>query len=193
MMTYFRTLLCIVMIVLIVLATAHTCQAQTLPPPAVKAAVTEIFGPYLGIASGQDAGGLIGVRFTVWPTSFLSVWAGAGWALIKPSYNAGLELRLPTNGRVSPFVVAMTGYNAIIKIQGADQLNNIFFGPTVGAGLMVQRKRGTNYWRFSVNLPFRSTEMIDYYESLKQRPDIEFTQALVPFTVGIGYHFSLSN
>src|ERR1043165_8761640 len=116
-----------------------------------------IKGLYLGPGLGQDAGGL-GARLTYWVNPAVSVFAGGGWALVGGAYNAGGELRLPTKGRVSPFATAMYGYNAVIKIEDRDDLGGIYYGATIGAGIMVQQSNDRNYWRFSINVPFRSEE-----------------------------------
>ncbi|MBL7940410.1 MAG: hypothetical protein JNL43_13705 [Flavobacteriales bacterium] len=159
--------------------------------PAIGQEQPGIDGLHLGIGLGQDVGGIIGARATYWAAPWLSGFVGGGWAVVGAAYNAGMELRLPTKSRTSPFLVAMYGYNGVIHIRGKETLDDIYYGPTVGAGLMLQQRFAGNYWRFSINIPFRSQEMMDDWEAIKARPDIEVVSDLVPITFGVGYHFSL--
>ncbi len=151
----------------------------------------DIDGFHLGVGLGQDVGGIIGARATYWAAPWLSGFVGGGWAVIGPGYNAGVELRLPTKSRTSPFLVGMYGYNGVIHIKGKESLDDMYYGPTVGVGLMLKQRVAANYWRFSINVPFRSQQMLDDWEAIKARPDIEVIADLVPITVGVGYHFSL--
>ena len=148
-------------------------------------------GFFLGVGMGQDVGGLPGARATYWVAPYLSGFVGGGWALVGGGWNAGVELRLPSEGRTKPFVTGMYGYNGVIRIEGLDQLNGIYLGPTVGGGIKVQQRRTRNYWRFSINVPFRSQEMLDAWEAIKARPDVRIESDLLPITVGVGFHFSL--
>ncbi|MGV3636493.1 MAG: hypothetical protein ACO1NQ_02475 [Flavobacteriales bacterium] len=148
-------------------------------------------GFFLGVGMGQDVGGLPGARATYWVAPYLSGFVGGGWAFVGGGWNAGVELRMPAEGRTQPFVTGMYGYNGIIRIEGLEKLNGIYLGPTVGGGIMVRQRQGRNYWRFSLNLPFRSQEMLDAWETIKARPDVTIESDLLPVTVGVGFHFSL--
>ena len=70
-------------------------------------------------------------------------------------------------------------------------LDGIYYGPTVGIGWMLKQRVAANYWRFSINVPIRSQQMLDDLEAIKARPEIEVKQDLLPITVGVGFHFSL--
>ena len=151
----------------------------------------QIKGLYVGVGVGQDVGGLPGARLTYWVTPHFSGFIGGGWALVGGGYNAGVEVRFASRSRTNFFMTGMYGYNGAIKIKGKESLNRIYFGPTAGIGLMLRQRYLLNYWRFSLNLPFRSQEMYDHIEVIKARRDIEIRQGLLPFTVGVGYHFAL--
>ncbi len=157
----------------------------------VTAQEGDIDGFHLGVGLGQDVGGVIGARATYWAAPWLSGFVGGGWAVIGAGYNVGVELRLPTKSRTSPFLVGMYGYNGVIHIKGKESLDGMYYGPTVGVGLMLKQRVAPNYWRFSINVPVRSQEMLDDWEAIKARPDIEVVADLVPITFGVGYHFSL--
>lgn len=167
---------------LTVLALSLSVSAQDRPP---------FRGFFLGVGIGQDVGGLPGARATYWVAPYLSGFVGGGWALVGGGWNAGVELRVPSEGRTQPFVTGMYGYNGVIRIEGLDKLNGIYLGPTVGGGITVQQRRTRNYWRFSINIPFRSQEMLDAWEAIKARPDVRIESDLLPITVGVGFHFSL--
>lgn len=151
----------------------------------------DLVGFHLGIGLGQDVGGIIGARATYWAAPWLSGFVGGGWAAIGAGYNVGVELRLPTKSRTSPFLVGMYGYNGAIHIEGKESLDGLYYGPTAGVGLMLKQRVTLNYWRFSINVPFRSREMLDDWEAIKARPDIKVAVGLMPITIGVAYHFSL--
>ncbi len=88
-------------------------------------------------------------------------------------------------------MTGMYGYNGAIRVKGKEKLNGIYFGPTAGIGLMLRQRYLTNYWRFSFNIPFRSQEMLDHWQEIKDRPEIDIRSDLLPFTVGLGYHFGI--
>jgi hypothetical protein len=117
--------------------------------------------------------------------------AGGGWIYVGGGYNTGVELRVPTVKRISPFVVAMYGFNAVILVENRESYNRIYYGPTVGTGLMVRQANDRNYWRFSVNLPFRSPKFQEDVDQLKKQYWWADVRAPLPLTLGIGYHIGL--
>lgn len=151
----------------------------------------QIKGLFIGVGVGQDVGGLPGARLTYWITPHLSGFIGGGWALVGGGYNAGVEVRFSSRSRTSFFMTGMYGYNGAIRVKGKESLNEIYFGPTAGIGLMLRQRHLLNYWRFSVNLPFRSQEMLDDWQGIRDRPEIDIRQDLLPITIGVGYHFAL--
>lgn len=148
-------------------------------------------GFFLGVGVGQDVGGLPGARATYWVAPYLSGFVGGGWAFVGGGWNAGVELRVPSKGRTQPYFTGMYGYNGVIRIKGLDQLNGIYLGPTIGGGIMVKQYQNHNYWRISLNVPFRSQEMLNDWEAIKARPDVRIESALLPITIGVGFHFTL--
>lgn len=152
---------------------------------------TRTEGFRLGVGTGQDMGGIIGARASYGVTHYVVGWIGGGWALVGGGYNAGIDVRVPTKGRVSPFITGMYGYNGVIHIKGKETLDGIYYGPTLGFGLLLHQRESLNYWRFSINVPFRSQEMLDDWEQIKLRPEIEIQQDLLPITIGVGFHFGI--
>lgn len=148
-------------------------------------------GLHVGLGFGQDMGGLFGFGITYWPAPWLSGFVGGGWAIVDFSYQTGVQLNLPTEKRVSPFVAGMYGYNGAIHIKNLERLDGIYYGPTVGGGILLKQRAGHNYWRFSVNVPIRSQQFLDDWEAIKQRPDVEVKADLLPITFGVGYHLKL--
>lgn len=148
-------------------------------------------GLYLGVGLGQDMGGLFGFGITYWPTPWLSGFAGGGWAIVDFSYQTGVQLNLPTEKRVSPFVAGMYGYNGAIHIKNLEKLDGIYYGPTVGAGILLKQRSNRNYWQFSINVPIRSRQFLDDWEAIKLRPDVEVKADLLPVTLGVGFHLRL--
>ncbi|HRH36708.1 MAG TPA: hypothetical protein PK760_00085 [Flavobacteriales bacterium] len=169
--------------ILVLLATS-TARAQDIEP---------IKGLYLGVGAGQDVGGIVGGRCSYWVASYAGFFAGGGWALVGPGYNLGVELRYPSKSKVSPFVVAMHGYNGVVQVKGKEELDKMFYGETVGVGLILQQRELRNYWRFSLNFPLNRQEMYDYFDGIKKNPKIVVTNEPLPFTIGIGFHFGLGS
>ena len=168
------------------------CLLAVFALPAKTHAQTEdLKDLYLGVGFGQDLGGLFGLGITYWPAPWLSGFVGGGWAIADFSYQTGLEFRLPTEKRASPFLTAMYGYNGAIHVEGLEKLDGVYTGPTLGAGLILKQRTRRNYWRFSINVPIRSQEFLDDWEAVKNRPDVDVKSDLLPVTFGIGFHLGL--
>jgi len=72
----------------------------------------------IGLGIGLDCGG-IGMNTTFFPQRDVGIFAGAGYALLGLSWNAGLKFRAISDRpavAVSPFILAMFGYNTAIVI-----------------------------------------------------------------------------
>ena len=161
------------------------------PVPTTSPEKQAFKGVYVGVGLGQDVGGIIGLRVTYWPTPYFAGFLGGGWVLAGAGYNGGVELHLPGKRRTSPFLVGMYGYNAVIHVQGKESLDGIYYGPTIGGGVMIKQRYDRNYWRLSINYPIRSQEMLDDWEVISARPDVEVKSDLMPITLGVGFHLAL--
>jgi hypothetical protein len=86
------------------------------------------------------------------------------------------------------YALAMYGYNAVVKVSNAPNLNKVFYGPTVGAGLDFKpMKYSDDYVSVSLFVPLRSSEVQEYMDYLEQAYNVEFEQGLFPVTFSIGY------
>ncbi|MBK6964593.1 MAG: hypothetical protein IPH20_11825 [Bacteroidales bacterium] len=148
---------------------------------------------FIGIGMGLDFGG-IGMNVMYNLTNSLGAYIGAGYALAGVGVNGGVTLRLvskkPEN-RVIPYITGMYGYNAAIAVKDADDLNRMFYGPSIGLGIELRaRSPKVSCWTFAVIVPFRSSGVQDYIDELKSNYLIEFQNELSPVLFSIGYRFS---
>ena len=140
----------------------------------------------LGIGIGIPYGG-IGARLSFLPVKNLSLFAGGGYNLEGFGYSAGATVRLAPSKRVVPSLVAMYGYNSVIVVQGLEELNKTYFGPTVGAGMEIHKRNGQNFISIELLVPFRSQEFKDDMDFLRNSPEIEITDPW-PVLFSFGYH-----
>ncbi len=145
-----------------------------------------------GIGLGLDYGGLIGVKATFYPVSYVGIFAAAGWELIGIGWNAGcLGRLLPADGKHGwrPYLKAMYGVNGATKVTGKNGYDKIFYGITVGVGLEARfgrmKKNGLN---LDLNVPFRSPQYYDMVDRLKRDPQIKMNNSTLPIAVSIGYN-----
>ena len=160
-------------------------------PFSARAQNEEQKGLYLGVGFGQDMGGIFGFGLAYWPAPWLGGFVGGGWAIAGFGYQTGLDLCLPTTKRTSPFLTVMYGYNGAIHVKGLEKRDRVYTGPTIGAGILLRQRVIRNYWRFSINVPIRSQEFLDDWQTVKDRPDVVVNQDLLPVTFGLGFHFGL--
>jgi hypothetical protein len=145
---------------------------------------------HLGIGAGLDHGG-IGLRVDVPVTRHVALIAGVGYAIVGAGWNAGLQYRFLPDSKVGLYVQAIYGYNGVIKVEGAAQYDDIYYGPSVGAGLEFRRSKSSNYFHLALLVPFRSSEFWSDWESLEDNNAIEVKQGPLPIAFSIGYHFAL--
>ncbi len=144
----------------------------------------------LGFGLGIDYGGLLGGRLTVVPTKNFALFGDVGYNLIGLGFNAGGTLRITPDKNVCPTLSVMYGYNAVIKIEGAEQYNKTYYGPTISFGLEFKpQKRG--FWNIELLLPIRSQDYKDDLDDLKNNPLIEMKSEPLPIGFSVGYHFWL--
>lgn len=148
---------------------------------------------FIGIGMGLDFGG-IGMNVMYNLTNSLGAYIGAGYAFAGIGVNGGVTLRLvpkKPESRVVPFITGMYGYNAAIAVQDAEELNKMFYGPSAGLGIELRaRSPRVRCWTFALLIPFRSTEVQNYIDELKNNQFIEMQNKLTPVLISIGYRFS---
>jgi hypothetical protein len=140
----------------------------------------------LGFGLGLSYGG-IGARLSFLPVSQLALFGAAGYNLNGLGYNVGAQVRLAPGKKVVPALLAMYGYNAVIVVQGAEQYNNTYYGPSVGFGVEINNRNGQNFFTIELLAPFRSQEFKDDLEDLQNNSSIEIT-APWPVNFSFGYH-----
>jgi hypothetical protein len=165
------------------------CAQDYVKPAAPAASNTTAWN--IGLGLGTDYGG-IGAQVQCRPAPPLVIFAGGGYALAGFGYNVGVQGRILPEAKWCPFLSAMYGYNAVIVVQGADKYNQLYYGPSIGAGVEVHRRNNPdNFWRFELILPFRPQAFQDDLDALKKNPVIDITSEPPPFSFSVAYHFGL--
>ncbi|MBP6411114.1 MAG: hypothetical protein KA313_08455 [Pseudarcicella sp.] len=144
----------------------------------------------LGLGMGLDYGG-IGINLLSYFTKNLGAFAGAGYNLADLGYNFGLKIRSnPENNAGSLYTSFMYGYNLVYVIEGAEQLNKVFYGPSLGIGWDSKYYPGSpGYFTLGIILPFRSKESEEYYNILTSNPNIMGLSKPIPIAINFGYRF----
>ena len=146
----------------------------------------------LGIGFGLDCGGL-GANLMVFPQRNIGIFAGGGYAFAGFGYNFGLKLRAISDkpaSKVSPFILAMYGYNAAIAVMDQKSLNKFFYGPSIGIGLDSRIRHTKNhYWSFALLVPFREAGVQEYMDDLKNMHGVDFQNELFPIAFSVSYKF----
>lgn len=146
--------------------------------------------PSIGFGVGIDYGG-IGGRFAVPLSKAASAFLSAGYAIAGVGYNAGLRARF-SNKPTSLTASIMYGYNSVIKIEGAPQLDKIYTGVSIGLGFQINSRRNQyNSFQAGFILPFRSDEFEHDWNSIKRNTNIKTLSDPWPVLITVGYHFSL--
>jgi hypothetical protein len=148
----------------------------------------------VGLGIGQDYGGF-GVNLTYYPLKSIGLFGGLGYTLVGFGYNAGMKLRLLSNkpkAKVTPYILAMYGYNAAIKVSGAEEYDKLFYGPTFGLGIDFKSyPRSKIYYSFAILLPVRGSDVDAYMDDLKTNHNVEFKNDLFPVTFSLGLKYIL--
>jgi hypothetical protein len=142
----------------------------------------------IGAGLGMDYGG-IGLHTAVFPVRYVGVFGGFGYALAGAGYNAGVKIRgnfRKDPGRTSPYLVAMYGYTAAIRNEGAVG-DRMFYGYSLGLGVDIFNRSGKGYWSLAFIYPFRSDEVYDYITYMQQYKGMSYPGMIAPVTISIGY------
>ena len=143
----------------------------------------------LGLGLGLDYGG-VGANMLVYTNKNIGFFGGFGYAVAGIGFNAGTKIRIVSEKHFTdPYFLAMYGYNAAIKIKGAEGYNKLFYGPTFGFGLDFRTKRvKKGYWTVALLVPIRNSAVNEYIDAMKN-DGVEFKNELLPITYSIGYRF----
>ena len=143
----------------------------------------------IGIGLGLDNGG-IGVNLTTYLQKSIALFAGLGYNVHELGFNLGAKYRfLSLNNRVTPFMLAMYGYNTVILISNRTDLNKTFYGPTIGGGIDIRNKKGTGVWNLGLLIPIRMPEVDNYINDMKQNSGVAFDTPLSPISYTVSYRF----
>lgn len=145
----------------------------------------------IGMGLGLDYGGLLGFRYTYMTSPKFGLFGSLGYILVGPGFNFGANYKFTPEKKVTATLGAMYGYNAAIKVVGASEFDQIYYGPSFSVGVEVKNRRNQrNFWNFELVVPIRSSEYQDDMDALLNNPDIEISEAL-PIAFSVGYHFGL--
>lgn len=140
-----------------------------------------------GFGVGVDYGGF-GGRVNVQATPVLGIMFGGGYNLAGFGYNVGLNARLSPDKRVVPVLLAMYGYNAVIRVTGSLDVREIYYGPSFGAGVQFKsRKNPKNFFNVELLVPARPAkyeQSLNFYKSV----GVDFSSEPLPVSFSFGYH-----
>lgn len=146
----------------------------------------------LGLGIGMDYGGL-GGSVLVHPQKYIGLFAGVGYNLCGAGVNGGIRLRYigkREGTKITPFFLAMYGYNATVFILDVSRLNKTYYGTTLGGGIdFYPGSDALGYWSFGLLIPFRSQDVFDYIDYLESQYGADFGGGLLPFALTVGYRF----
>ena len=129
------------------------------------------------------------------PNKQIGLFAGGGYALAGFGYNIGAKIRFVNSEKynaVNFFILGMYGYNASVFVTNADEYNKLFYGPSLGFGIDIgPTKPQKGYFSFSINLPYRSPEVNEYMDDLRDNHGVEFNGGLFPITFSLGYKIAV--
>ncbi|MBS1588851.1 MAG: hypothetical protein JST52_04490 [Bacteroidetes bacterium] len=142
---------------------------------------------YAGAGGGFDFGG-VGIRGELSLVDEVSVFLGLGYNFAGFGINTGGIYKFLPEKRVSPLLIAMYGYNAVLIVKNNywhTVTKKTYYGPSVGIGtdIAVNRKR-TNKVSLMAIYPFRSRKFVK---------DADDAGAYTfPVTFSIGFHYGIA-
>ena len=157
---------------------------------------------YLGFGGGLDYGG-IGAKLELLPIKNVGIFGGLGFNnlffrrgfnKLSAGYNAGATYKILPDGKVSPNLMLMYGYNAVLMSEnsfGGYYVDMTSYGITAGCNLDIMLGNAGNKLSIGVFVPIRSKKFRDHYNSIKNDPRIEMKQDLLPVAISIGYNFKM--
>lgn len=148
-----------------------------------------------GVGLGLDYGG-IGLNMLIYPQNNIGVFGGLGYAFAGAGFNAGVKARIVSDfskSKASTYGLMMYGYNTLIIIKNASNLNKLFYGPTIGVGFDYKSHPDkNNYWSFALLVPLRGSKVKNYIDDLEQNRNVRFEGELLPIAVTMGYRIILN-
>ncbi|MDR2913701.1 MAG: hypothetical protein LBV74_02515 [Tannerella sp.] len=144
---------------------------------------------YLGVGYGFDYGGLFGGKIELLPIKHLGLFAGAGYNLLSLGWNIGGTLKIFPDRKVSPNLMLMYGYNAVIvgTDSYSEQYEKTSYGVTIGGNVDIKIGRN-NKISAGLFVPFRSNEFKEIHDDAKNDPNMSLSP-LFPVTFSFGFNF----
>jgi len=154
----------------------------------------------IGLGIGIDYGGF-GINGQYYINEKVTPFIGLGYNIVGLGYNVGLKYRFlnkESTKRYIPFLVAMYGYNAALKVDNLDNngyyspgstYQKIFYGPSIGFGIDKKRyKYNKGYWSFELLVPMRLSDYQNTMDNLN-RQGVTFSSKPLPIAISLGYKF----
>jgi len=149
----------------------------------------------IGLGLGQDYGG-VGGNILIYPGKNFGMFFGLGYNFAGVGYSLGLKSRIvlgTSNNHIALSALVMYGYNAVIIVENSKDLSRVFHGFTVGAGIDIRPWTSSDdYISLGLNIPFRSVEVQEYIDNLKNSYNVEFEHDLLPVTFSVGYRITVN-
>jgi hypothetical protein len=146
---------------------------------------------YLGAGIGLDYGGMFGGKFEFLPVKQLGLFAGVGYNMLSLGWNIGGTFKILPDKKVSPNVMLMYGYNAVLA--GADsyakQYEMTSYGVTAGVNFDIKIGK-KNKISAGLYIPFRSSKFRENYDNAKDDPNMSLSD-LTPVAFSVGFNFGL--
>ena len=145
----------------------------------------------IGLGVGLEYGG-IGARVVLFTSNHVDLFGGVGYNLDGVGFNGGLSYRFKPGEKIVPYFSGMYGYNAVIVVDGLEEYNKTYYGPSIGFGVEIhKKKKKKNYFNLELVVPFRSSDFRNDWDLLKSDPRIDVTSEAWPLMISVGYHFGL--
>jgi hypothetical protein len=145
-----------------------------------------------GAGLGLDYGGILGIQVGYAPVKHLTLFAAGGYYYFEFGWNLGIKgLIIPktTKHIFRPFFKAMYGCNSVISVSGIDEYDKVYKGFSVGTGFELRfGKKKKNGFDIDINIPLRTPDFWEDYNTMKNDPRLEVTQGPIPFGISMGYH-----
>lgn len=154
---------------------------------------------HVGIGLGMDYGG-IGFKVEYLPVKYVGIFAGGGYNIIGLGVNGGLQFRPLPDKKIQPILMAMYGYNGVLKISGndmvlqqygLDKISKAYYGFSAGIGGELKVGHKGNRLYMGLWLPVRSQEFHDNYDIMKNSPYVTTKNDVSPIAFSIGFNFAL--
>ncbi len=145
----------------------------------------------IGLGVGIDYGG-VGAKANYLLSDNVGVFAGLGFNTLEPAGNVGVYGRFFISKQFVPYVIAMYGYNGLIRVSDNFRYNYSYYGPSGGIGLEIHTKSRDFFWTFEVLYPYRPDFDTDA-DIVNNDPNV-FRSRWVhkyPVIASVGFHFQV--